>query len=238
MATQIFQDKRVHVSTVGDNGVILVAQDTNVQMGTPVYTGRFAFVRNTYPARYNHVVRNMNTLIAQTTEKEKRSMRGGHFFLYRYMILLAFLLCLAFGIASIYVKACAVVSFPLSFLYIFLSIYNIVIYRLNRPLIHRDLAIELSPGQMPNSQKKNMFYTVPLHTNIRTDALGAFVDPTRIVAAVQLEHTHVDNIDIMFYDYSYVRDARFPKECAVHLILFIIMFILAIIFVSTTITSG
>ena len=29
-----------------------------------------------------------------------------------------------------------------------------------------------------------MFYTVPFHTNIRTGAVGALIDPARIVAAV------------------------------------------------------
>jgi hypothetical protein len=160
-------------------------------------------------------------------------MRGGHFFLYRYMVLLAFLHCLCFGIASIYVKACAAVSFILSILHILLSIYNIVIYRLNRPLIHRYLAIYLSPGDMPNSRNSNMFYTVPLHTSVRTGALGALIDPARIVAAIQLENTRVDKIEVMFYTNDYIHFARFPKECAFYLILFFIVFILAIIFVST-----
>ena len=198
MAMQIFRDNRVHVSTVGDNGVIAVAQDTKVTMGTPIYTGRLAFVRNTYPAVYNHVVRNMNTLIAQTVEKKKRSMRGGHFFLYRYMVLFVFLLCLVFGIISIFVKACATAPFILSAVYIFLSIYNIVIYRLNRPLIHPYLTIYLPKSQMPNSKNMNMFYSVPFQTNVRTEGLGALVDPARIVAAVKLENTHVTEIDIMF----------------------------------------
>jgi hypothetical protein len=236
MAMQIARDNRVHVSTVGDNGVIVVAQETNVRLGTPVNTTRLAFVRRTYPAMYNHAVRNMNSLIKQTKEKEKRSMRGGHFFLYRYMVLLAFLLCFSFGIASIYVKACAAVSFTLSILHIFLSIYNIVIYLLNHPLIHPDLAIYLSPGQMPDSKMQNMFYTVPIQTSVRTSGLGALVDPARIVAAVQLENTHVNEIQVMFYTDSYIRDARFPRECDFYLILFIIMFILAIIFVSISIS--
>jgi hypothetical protein len=179
----------------------------------------------------------MNNLIEQTKEKKKRSMRGGHFFLYRYMVLPAFLLCLSFGIASIHVKACAAVSFILSILHIFLSIYNIVIYRLNRPLIHPYLAIYLTPGQMPNSGWKNLFYTVPLRTHVRTDAVGALIDPTRIVAAIQLENIHVDTINVMFYTNEYIRDAKFPKECAFYLILFFIMFILSIIFVGTTVSS-
>jgi len=236
MTMQIFKDNRVHVSTIGDNGIILVAQDTNVQMGTPVYNTKFAFVRRTYPAIYNHVVRNMNTLIKQTKEKKKRSMRGGHFFLYRYMVLLAFLLCLGFGIASVHVKACASVSFILSILHIFLSIYNIVIYRLNHPILHPYLAIPLTPEEMPRSGWKNLFYKIPFHTNVRTGALGALIDPTRIVAAVQFENTHVDEIQIMLYTNTYKADAKFPKECAFYLILFIIMFILSIIFVGTTVS--
>jgi hypothetical protein len=179
----------------------------------------------------------MNSLIEKTTEKKKRSMRGGHFFLYRYMVLLAFLLCLGFGIASIHVKACAAVSFILSILHVFLSIYNIVIYRFNRPLIHPHLAIYLTPTQMPDSGWHNMFYTVPLHTHVRTGGLGALIDPTRIVAAVQFENTRVDEIQIMFYSNSYLRDTKFPKECAFYLVLFFIMFILSIIFVGTTVSS-
>lgn len=234
---QIFGDRRVHVSTIGNNGVVAVAQDSTITMGTPVYTGRLAIVRSSYPAVYNHVVRNMNVLIAQTTEKEKRSMRGGHFFLYRYMVFFAFVLCLVFGIVSIFVKACATVPFILSTLYIFLSIYNIVIYRLNRPLIHPYLAIYLPKSQMPDSTKKNMFYTAPIHTNVRIQGLGALVDRTSILAAVQLENTHVTEIDIMFYTNTYISDSRFPKECALYLILFIIMFILAIVFVSSSVSS-
>jgi hypothetical protein len=78
-----------------------------------------------------------------------------------------------------------------------------------------------------------MFYTVPLHTSVRTGALGALIDPARIVAAIQLENTRVDKIEVMFYTNDYIHFARFPKECAFYLILFFIVFILAIIFVST-----
>jgi hypothetical protein len=97
------------------------------------------------------------------------------------------------------------------------------------------LAIPLTEGQMPDSGKKNMFYTAPFETSVRTSALGLLVDPARVVAAVQLENTKVDKIQVMFYTDVYKSDARFPKECAFYLILFIIMFILAIIFVSTTV---
>jgi hypothetical protein len=80
-----------------------------------------------------------------------------------------------------------------------------------------------------------MFYTAPIQTSVCTSALGALVDPTRIVAAIQLENTQVNKVQVMFYTDSYIRDVKYPKECAFYLILFIIMFILAIIFVSTSV---
>ena len=134
---QIHQDNRIHVSTVGDNGIILATQRKNVRVGTPIYTGKLAIVRNTYPAIYNHVVRNMNSIIGQTKEKKKRSMRGGHFFLYRYVILLAFILCLVFGIVSIYAKGCAAVSlFFLFFIYFYLSTILLSVYSIIHSYIH------------------------------------------------------------------------------------------------------
>jgi hypothetical protein len=237
MQLQLSRNNPVHVATVGDNGLIAVAQEVNIEMGVPRHNGKLVFIRRTYPAVYNHVVRNMNDLLDQTNEKKKWAMRGGHFLLYRYMVLLAFLLCFCFGIASIYVKACAVVSFIVAVLHIILAIYNIVIYRLNRPLIHPFLAIDVRPYEMPNPDKMNMFFKVPLRINVLTGVLAALVDPARIVAAIQRENSHIDEIGIMLYDYNYVRCARFPKECACYLILFIIMFILAIAFVSTTVSK-
>jgi hypothetical protein len=237
MAVQVSRNNRVNVATVGDNGLIAVDQDVHIEMGVPRHSGKLVFIRRTYPAVYNHVVQNMNTLLDQNDEKKKRSMRGGHFFLYRYMVLLAFLLCLSFGIASIYVKACAAVPFILAMLHIVLATYNIVIYRLNRPLIHPFLAIDVESNGMPNPDKMNMFFKVPLRTTVLTGVLAALVDPARIIAAIQLKDSRIDEIEIMLYNYKYVRCARFPKECVFYLILFIIMFILAIAFVSTTISK-
>jgi hypothetical protein len=70
MAMKLFNDTRVHTSTVGDNGLITIEQETIIEMGTSVYTDRLAFIRNTCPAIYNHVVQNMNRLIHQTKEKQ------------------------------------------------------------------------------------------------------------------------------------------------------------------------
>jgi hypothetical protein len=234
----LFRSGRVHVATVGDGGVLAVFDQRSVAIGTPKDISKLAFVRGTYPACYNHGVKNMNGLISQTNEPAKRSMRGGHFLLYRYMVFLAFLLCWIFGIASIYIKAFSAIPFALSILYTVVAIYNISIYRLNRPLLHPHLTLYLSPQEMPRQDFKNLFYSVPILTNTETSILGALVDPARIVAALHLENSQVDHLEIMVFTDSYVSDTKFPKECVFYLIIFVLMFFLSIVFVSSTIKSN
>ena len=233
MAVDVYRQNTMETATVGDNGFVAVVRQTTLEVGQPRVTGVLAFIRNTYPASYNHVVRNMNGIIKQVNEKDKRSMRGGHFVLYRYVILFAILLCFAFGIASIFVKGCAAVPFILTVLYIALSIYNIVIFILNRPLIHPILARQVPRGQIAGGFM-NEFYSVPLSATVLTGVLAAFVDPAVIAAAVKRENIQVTEIKIMLYDDRYVRRSWFPKEIAIHLIVFIILFFFAIGCVSSS----
>ena len=160
-------------------------------------------------------------------------MRGGHLFLYRYVILFAILLCLGFGIASIYVKPCATVPFILSILYIALSIYNIVIFIINRPVIHPLLARQVQRGLISGNYI-NEFYSVPVNATVLTGVLAAFIDPAVIAAAIQRENIQLAEIKIMLYDDRYVRRSSFPKEIIIHLIVFLVLFILAIAFVSSS----
>lgn len=231
MTVNLYRQNTMNTATIGDNGFVAVLRETTMEIGQPRATGVIAFIRNTYPASYNHVVRNMNAIIKQVNAKDKRSMRGGHFFFYRYILLFAILLCFAFGIASIYAKACAAVPSVLSVLYITLSIYNIVVFRLNRPVIHPLLARQIPRGQIPGGFM-NEFYSVPVNATVLTGVLAAFIDPTIIAAAIQKENIQLTQIKIMLYDDRYLRRSKFPKEIIVHLFLFIILFILAIIFVS------
>jgi hypothetical protein len=236
MAVDFHRQDTMNITTIPNTGVVAVVRETTMEIGTPRATGILAFVRNTYPAVYNHVVRNMNGIGHQTNTKNKSSMRGGHFFLYRYVLLLAMLLCFGFGIASIYVKPLAAVPFILSILYIALSIYNIVIYIRNRPLLHPILTSEVQTGVISGGYK-NEFYSVPVNATVLTGVLAAFIDPAVIAAAVHKENIQLTTIKIMLYDRYYKRDSKFPVEIVVHLILFFILFILAIAFVSTTISS-
>jgi hypothetical protein len=152
-------------------------------------------------------------------------------------MLLAILLCFCFGIASIYVKPCAVVPFILSTLYIALSIYNIVIYFRNRPLLHELLTSEVQPGVISGGYK-NQFYKVPINANVVTGVFAAFTSPAVVAAVVRTDNVELTEIEIMLYDRSYKRYSRFPIEIVVHLIVFMILFILAIAFVSITINSS
>ena len=211
-------------------------EDTTMELGTPRDDTIKIIVRRTYPAMYNHVVRNMNYINYRTQTQNKSSMRGGHFFLYRYVILLALILCFAFGIASIYVKPCATVPFVLTVLYIALSIYNIVIFIRNRPLLHPLLTFKVPDGKL--NGLINRFFIVPINARILTGVIAAFVDPAVLFAALRRDNVAVTEIKVMLYDSTYLARTRFPKEIIVHLFLFIVMFILAIIFVSVTVTKG
>ncbi|CAF3371217.1 unnamed protein product [Rotaria socialis] len=232
MSMERYREHTMNVTTVGNNGVVAVVRETTMEIGQPRATGVIAFIRRTYPASYNHVVRNMHSIDAQMNTKKKRSMRGGHLLLYRYTLILAIVLCFSFGIASIFAKPCAVVPFVLSVLYIALSIYNIVIFFLNRPLINILLTRQVHRGVIAGGFI-NEFYTVPVNATVQTGAIAAFIDPAVIAAAVKRENIQLTEIKVMLYDDRYLRRSKFPKEIILHLIVFIILFILAIIFVIT-----
>jgi len=133
------------------------------------------------------------------------------------------------------VKPCDVVPFILTVLYIALTIFNIVVYIKNRPIIHPLLARQVPRGQLDGMI--NRFYAVPVNATVLTGVIAAFIDPAVIAAAVKRENIELTEIQIMLYDDRYLFYSRFPKEIVVHLSIFIILFILAIIFVSITITK-
>lgn len=230
MNNEIYQQNTLDVATVENNGVVVVGQKTTMELGEPRERTILTFVRNTYPARYNHVVRNMNSLNYLPNTKKKWSMRGGHFFLYRYIVLLAIILSFIFGIISIYVKACATVPFILTVLYIALSIVNIVIFIRNRPVIVPLVTKEVPRGQL--NGMINRFYAIPVNATVLTGIVAAFFNPEVIAAAVRTDSIQLTEIDVMLYDDQYKSRGGFPKEIVIHLLVFIILFILAIIFVS------
>lgn len=230
MATELHRQNTTNIAT-HSNGFVAVTQHATMEIGEPRDTTVLVFIRSTYPAIYNHVVRNMNDSINyQTNTKKKWSMRGGHFFLYRYVVLLAMILCFVFGIVSIFVKGCAAVPLVLTVLYIALSIYNIVVYILNRPLIHPLLTRQVPRGNLDGMI--NRFFNVPVNATVLTGIIAAFIDPAVIAAAMKKENVQLTEIRIMLYDDRYLSRSKFPKEIIVHLFFFTILFILAIIFVS------
>lgn len=235
MAVQPYRENTMKITAV-ENGVIGVVRDATMEVGIPRDNSVTVFIRRTYPALYNHVVRNMNSITRSPNAKDYYSMRGGHFFLYRYVILFALILCFAFGIASIYVKPCAAVPFVLTVLYIVLSIYNIVIFIRNRPLINLPFAIEVPEGRLDGSV--NQFFIVPINVQVLTGVIAVFVDPAVLFAALRRDNISVTEIKVMLYDRRYLTRSRFPKEIIVHLFLFLVMFFLAIVFVSVKVSKG
>ncbi|CAM4979981.1 unnamed protein product [Rotaria socialis] len=234
MAVVPYRENKIQVDTIGDNAVVAIVTKNSITIGQPRATGINVFICNPFPGAYNHVVGNMNSILEQTNvTKKKYSMREGHLELYRLMIIFACLLCFSFGVASIYAKPCAVVSFVLSVLYIALSIYNIVIFILNSPLIYPRFTRKVSRGTIPGGYI-NQFYTVPVNATVLTGVIAAIIDPTVIAAAVHEENIELDEIQFMLYDDRYERNSWLPKEIIIHLIIFIFLFILAIAFVSTT----
>ena len=229
--TEVYRQRTMEVSTIENNqGVVIVEQETRFEVGKPRETGIIAFIRNTYPARYNHVVRNMNQLNEYVNERKKWSMRGGHFFMYRYVIGLAIILSFCFGIVSIFEKAWCAVPFILISIYLLLSIFNTIVYYKNRPLINPLLTRQVPRGVLNGSI--NEFYAVPLNANIVTGAVAAYVDPAVIAAALREDNIELTEIHVMLYDDRYLASSGFPKEIIGQFIVFSILFILSIAFVS------
>lgn len=73
MTTEVYRQNTTNTVTIGDNGFVAVIQKKTVELGQPRATGILTFIRNTYPASYNHVVRNMNHVIKKTNEGELQS---------------------------------------------------------------------------------------------------------------------------------------------------------------------
>ncbi|CAF4997400.1 unnamed protein product, partial [Rotaria sp. Silwood1] len=73
-------------------------KSTNVQTvaGPSRDTGISVQIRNTYPARYNFAVKQYRAN-ADANNPKKKEMRGGHFLLYRSVIVLAWLIALGAG---------------------------------------------------------------------------------------------------------------------------------------------
>ncbi|CAM4811561.1 unnamed protein product [Rotaria magnacalcarata] len=235
MSNQLYEHNNQEIVTVENIGVIIGRQKTTVELGEIRDTTEVTFIRNTYPAQYNHVVTNMNTINYQTNTENKRIMRGGHFFLYRYVIIFALILCFVFGIASIYAKPCAVVPFLLTVLYLALSIFNIVVFIRNRPVINPILTQKVNRGLLDGMI--NRFFVVPINATVLTGILAVFINPGAILDAVRRENVQLTEIKVMLYDDRYQSRSYFPKEIIIHIFVFFIMFILAIVFVGTTVSK-
>jgi len=227
--TQVHPQNNIEVATIENNdNTVTIVRQTRVELGRIRENTISAFIRNTYPARYNHIVQNMNDLIYDPNEKKKWPMRGGHFFLYRYVTSASMLLSLCFGITSIFIKPFCAIPFIITIIYITLSIINIVIYFKNIPLIKSVVTMQVPNGTLGGWMNK--FYLIPVNAEITTGIIANYADQSTIAAALQSHNIQITEIDVMLYEKEYLDECGFPKEILVHLKSFIILFVLTIIF--------
>lgn len=234
------RNNRVHVSTISDvEGIGTNNRTVEIEVPKLEDNTHRVWIRNTYPANYNFVVENMNFLARQNElgkSMVKWYMRGGHFLLYRYVVFFVFIICLGFGITSLFIKPFAAIPFVLSFIHIALAIYNIVIFRINRPLLHSDFTFSV-PESSLEDDFHNRFFRVSFETSVIDVTLAALiVDPYAYFTALRQKYTNLDELQVMAYDGRYLPHTYFPKESVVYLIIFLIMFVLSIFFVATKVS--
>lgn len=155
-------------------------------------------------------------------------MRGGHFFLYRYVTSASMLLSQCFGITSIFIKPFCAIPFIITIIYIALSITNIVIYFKNIPLIKPVVTMQVEDGTLGGSM--NRFIIVPVNAEVTTGIVTNSFDQSTIAATLESHNIQIAEVHAMQYEKEYLDECGFPKEILVHLKSFIIIFILTIIF--------
>ena len=223
----------VQISVVGDdrdlqpsnNAHVLIdhqQRNLEVSVGTPVVTGRLAWVRNTYAAHYNFAVRNYHSIDGSVTKKQ---MRGGRFFLFRYVILLALGIGFVCGITSPGNKGLLTVPILLAILYTGLSIFNIYIYCRNGSLIHERM-FWVKDSALPGFT--NEFFKIPINARIKDRRIRAIIGENlqAVVASTQEHDETIDSVKLMAYRSSYLPYTGFPHEAIVHVILFWVVVII------------
>ena len=216
--------QNVQISIVGDDRdlspsdgthVVIDHQQRNVEVsiGTPVATGRLAWVRNTYAAKHNFAVRNYHSVDGSVTKKR---MRGGRFFLFRYVILFVLALCFVCSIMSKGNKGLVTVPILLAILYTGLSIYNIYVYCRNGSLLH-DRMYPVDSSVLKGSN--NEFLTIPINARIKDRRIQAIVGENlqAILASAQERNETIDSVEVMVYRHSYLAYTRFPLEAILHM---------------------
>ncbi|CAF3391074.1 unnamed protein product [Rotaria sp. Silwood2] len=128
-------------------------------------------------------------------------MRGGHFLLFRSIIVLDWLIALgAGGISSILKplienssrwKPFLALNIFICLLFIIISIYNIFLLKRNSSLFNRRMIYDNS---IP---KTNMYGTIPIHTFVtQTQALAS--EQEDIVAGLQNVQNQVNEVQVMY----------------------------------------
>jgi hypothetical protein len=213
-----------YVSTIsgGNDDVVAVRANqvnTNYVIGEIRDTGHSAYVRSTYAARYNFGVNQYNTYETDS-DKKKRHMRGGRFFLFNIIVFIFFVASMICAGTTSNNKAIGAAPITISVIYLLITFYNWYIYCRNGSLIHENM-IEVSGQTISGSINKH--FTVPIHACIQNREIIAASDgsTTAILARLQQRYQHLTEIQIMLYSHIYkTRYASFSGETILHFILF------------------
>lgn len=211
------------VSSSNDSSAVIGQQRTvqaQFSTGKPVATGRWAWVRNTYASQYNFAAKNYDSLGGAQAKKQ---MRGGRFFLYRYVILFGLAATLFFAWDNARQGGIVTVAVLLCILYTVLGVYNIFVYSKNGSLKH-DRMFRVKSKYLTGCV--NEFYEIPIRASITDTRILAMVgsDVQGVIANVQQYQQDVDSVSIMVYKDAYLKYMRFPAEAIVHTLLFWIAF--------------
>lgn len=216
--------QRQYVSTIhgGDDDFVAVrANQVNMdlELGQIRDTGRSAYVRSTYAARYNFGVNQYNNYETDTDNK-KRHMRGGRFFLFNIIVFIFFIASIVGSASASNNKVLGGISMAISGLYLLITFYNWYIYCKNGSLIHENM-IEVSGPNIAGSVNKH--FTIPIHARIQNREIIAASDgsTTAVLTRLQQRYQHLTEIEIMLYVHTYkTRYTSFSGETILHLILF------------------
>ncbi len=210
---------RVEDDNDGIVGVRANRVNVGLELGQIRDTGHSAYVRSTYAARYNFGVHQYNSYESDS-DKKKRHMRGGRFFLFNIIVFIFFVGSIICAANTSNNKLVGIAPIIISAIYLLITFYNWYIYCRNGSLIHENM-FEVSGGDVGGSINKH--FKVPVHVRIQNQEIIAATDGSTIalMARLQERYQHLTEISIMLYVHAYkTRYTSFSGETILHFILF------------------
>ena len=237
MSSNKIQTRNMNFGINRPNSVgVMAARETriNVSVGTPKATGKTVNVNKNYPSQYNHAAKQWN-YFNKSGLQNKRLMHGGSFLLYNKTVVFLAIISIIFAGLSLRWKYFVTIPVVISPIYMVLSAFNLHVRRINGSLFnYQMLAV---PKNTLSST--NEFYDIPIHGNIQSQfLLGLVHNNAALFAHLRSEYSNSSVIEIMPYTPTYENYTKHTIGKALgHFFLFFLIFLFAIIMVSSTITD-